>query len=96
VRTQMWIVRASHRSNLVSIWALWILGTAALAVVAAQLSSSGWFTGMVIGASLSHAVETSWRGEVCDYVCLRFWPAFNLSDVALAVGAVGIGVGVWI
>jgi len=26
---------------------------------------------------------------VCDYLCPRFWPAFNLADVALAAGAAG-------
>ncbi len=30
------------------------------------------------------------RGSVSDYVCLRFWPAFNLADVAITVGAIGL------
>ena len=28
--------------------------------------------------------------RVSDYVCLRFWPAFNLADLALTAGAIGI------
>jgi lipoprotein signal peptidase len=44
----------------------------------------------VLGASLSHAVETSVRGNVTDYICLRVWPAFNLADLALAAGALGL------
>jgi signal peptidase II len=48
--------------------------------------------GLMLGGALSHALETSVRGSVCDYVCLRFWPAFDLADVALAVGALGLGV----
>jgi lipoprotein signal peptidase len=30
------------------------------------------------------------RGGVSDYVCLRVWPAFNLADVAITVGAIGV------
>jgi lipoprotein signal peptidase len=47
------------------------------------------FVGLLLGGSLSHAVETSLRDAVSDYVCLRFWPAFNLADLALAAGAIG-------
>jgi lipoprotein signal peptidase len=47
------------------------------------------FVGLLLGGSLSHAVESSLRGSIADYVCFRFWPAFNLADLALAVGAIG-------
>jgi lipoprotein signal peptidase len=50
------------------------------------------FVGLLLGGSLSNAMEGSLRGSVTDYVCLRFWPAFNLADVALTAGAVGLGV----
>jgi signal peptidase II len=92
---QMWIARGPRRSNFASFWTLWVLAAGALTVVTAQVPSCGWFAGMLLGGSLSHAMETSWRGWICDYVCLRFWPAFNVSDVALTVGAVGVGVAVW-
>ena len=39
--------------------------------------------------SLSHMIETSRRGRVCDYLCLHFWPAFNLADAAISIGTVG-------
>ena len=48
------------------------------------------FVGLLLGGSLSNALESSLRGTVSDYVCLRFWPAFNLADLALAAGAIGI------
>jgi lipoprotein signal peptidase len=50
----------------------------------------GWFAGALLGGSLSHALETSLRGRVVDYVRLRFWPAFNLADVAITAGALGV------
>jgi lipoprotein signal peptidase len=49
----------------------------------------------MLGGSLSHAWETTVHGSVSDYVCLRFWPAFDLADVALTIGALGWLVGVW-
>ena len=33
--------------------------------------------------------KTLCEARVSDYVCLRFWPAFNLADLALAAGAIG-------
>jgi lipoprotein signal peptidase len=51
--------------------------------------SYGGFAGLLLGGSLSHLLETTRRGWICDYVCLRFWPAFNLADVALTAGTIG-------
>ena len=90
VQTQIWLVRARRRLTLGVIWILWILAASALAIMCALVPSFGWSSGLLLGGSLSHAVDTSLRGTVCDYVCLRFWPAFNMADVALTVGAFGM------
>ena len=92
IRTRIWMTRAPYRLQLAIIWALWIFGACALAIVNTQIPSSGWFCGLLLGGSVSHALETSLRGYVCDYVCLRFWPAFNIADVAITVGAIGVTV----
>jgi lipoprotein signal peptidase len=39
---------------------------------------------------MSHALETSLRGGICDCICLRFWPAFNVADAAITVGATAL------
>jgi lipoprotein signal peptidase len=52
--------------------------------------SSRAFAGLLLGGSLSHAVESSLSGSITDYICLKFWPAFDLADVAIAAGAIGI------
>lgn len=70
---------------------LWAVSAAALMAAAAALPSSAVFVGLLLGGSLSNVIESSLRGSVTDFVCLRFWPAFNVADVALAAGAVGIG-----
>jgi signal peptidase II len=87
---QMWMARGSHHLNPLAIWIVWIVGACALDALDAFLPAGGWFCGLLLGGSLSHAFEMTWRGHICDYVCLRFWPAFDLADVAIAVGAVGV------
>ena len=89
VHTRIWMARVPYRLQLAIIWALWIFGACALAIVNTQIPSNGWFRGLLLGGSVSHALETSVRGCICDYVCLRFWPAFNIADVAITVGAIG-------
>ena len=42
------------------------------------------FAGLLLGGSLGNAVEHAQRGAISDYVRLRFWPAFNLADAAIA------------
>jgi lipoprotein signal peptidase len=90
VAGRLWVHRVSGRSAIAL--CLWILSSGALVVGSAWIPSSRVFVGLLIGGSLSNAIEGSLRGSVTDYVCLRFWPAFNLADVALTAGAVGIGV----
>ena len=90
VQTRIWMARAPFQLQLAIIWTLWIFGACALAIVNTLVPSSGWFCGLLLGGSLSHALETSLRGCICDYVCLRFWPAFNIADVAITMGAVGV------
>jgi signal peptidase II len=70
-------------------WTSWVAAAAALVIASNWIPSSAVFVGLLLGGSLSNAVENARRGSVSDYVCLRFWPAFNLADLALAAGAIG-------
>ena len=65
-------------------WCFWVVAAAALVIVSVWAPSFGVFAGLLLGGSLSNAVDASLRGTVSDYVCLRCWPAFNLADLALA------------
>lgn len=87
-RTRMWMLRGTG-SHLGTIWTLWTLAAAVLGYACSLFPVFGAFAGLVAGGALSHALETSLRGCVCDYVCLRFWPAFNLADLALTAGLLG-------
>jgi signal peptidase II len=90
VKSQIWLTRLGPRSNLATVWSAWFFAAASLAILSGSFPSCGWFAGLLLGGSLSHALETSLRGCVIDYVSLRVWPAFNLADAAITVGAVGI------
>ena len=90
VQTQIWMRQASRRLTLRVIWIVWIVAAGALAIFSALMPPFGWFSGLLLGGALSHAIETSLRGSICDYVCFRFWPAFNMADVAVTVGACGM------
>lgn len=59
-------------------------------VAAILIPSCGLFAGLLLGGSLSHLIESAVRGSICDYIRLRFWPAFNLADVAITAGALGL------
>ena len=96
IQTRMWLMRASSRLKLIMIWSLWTAAAGVLAIGHALFPStlSTWCCGLLLGGSLSHLLETATRGSICDYVCLRFWPAFNFADVAITAGAMGFALAV--
>jgi signal peptidase II len=87
---RLWLRQLCGHSTCLTMWTLWVAAAGVLVIASRWLPSSAVFVGLLLGGSLSNVVEISRRGTVSDYVCLRFWPAFNLADVALATGAVGI------
>jgi hypothetical protein len=90
VPARIWLAHLPGRSNPAVLWILWALAAGTLVLATARMPSSRPFVGLLLGGSLSNALESSLRGRVSDYICLRFWPAFNLADVALTAGAVGV------
>jgi signal peptidase II len=92
VQTRIWAMRALPLGSVRAMWMIWVAAAGASAVLSAAVPPAGWALALLLGGAFSHAVETSLRGSVCDYVCLSFWPAFNLADVALAAGAVGLAI----
>lgn len=43
--------------------------------------------GLIIGGALSNLADRVFLGFVVDYIDVRVWPVFNLSDSAISVGA---------
>lgn len=44
--------------------------------------------GMILGGALSNLYDRIILGFVVDYIDLRVWPVFNLSDSCITVGAI--------
>jgi signal peptidase II len=86
---RLWLLRLLNHPSRSMMWTSWVAAAAALVIASNWIPSSAVFVGLLLGGSLSNAVENARRGSVSDYVCLRFWPAFNLADLALAAGAIG-------
>lgn len=90
VAGRLWLRRVGGPCSGALLWYVWVAAAVPLVIASALLPSSAPFVGLLLGGSLSHAVESSLRGSITDYICLRFWPAFNLADLALAAGAIGM------
>jgi signal peptidase II len=44
--------------------------------------------GLIIGGALSNLWDRIFLGYVVDYIDLRIWPVFNISDFSITVGVV--------
>lgn len=45
-------------------------------------------TGLIFGGAISNLIDRIMLGAVVDYIDLRFWPVFNLSDSCITIGAI--------
>jgi len=42
---------------------------------------------LIIGGALGNLIDRLRFGYVVDFIDFRFWPVFNIADMALCVGA---------
>lgn len=90
VTTRVWWQRFGGSSSLGRMWCIWGISAASLIGLSVAVPPARLFAGFLLAGSLSHVLETTWRGAISDYICSRWWPAFNLADVAITVGAIGV------
>jgi signal peptidase II len=90
VAGRIWLRRLAHQCSGLTMWCVWSAAALALVMCSALAPLNPLFVGLLLGSSFSHAVEISLRGSIPDYICLRNGVAFNLADLALAAGAMGI------
>jgi signal peptidase II len=45
-------------------------------------------TGLILGGALSNLCDRIFLGYVVDYIDIRIWPVFNLSDSCISIGAI--------
>jgi hypothetical protein len=87
---RIWLSPLIQRFGAHAVWMGWLAGSLIIGFASLFWGVNPFFGVLLVGGSASHALETSRRGAVCDYVWLRFWPGFNFADVAIAVGAIGL------
>jgi signal peptidase II len=90
VAGRIWLGRLAQQCRGLTMWYVWSAAAFALLMCSAFAPFNMVFVGLLLGSSLSHAVEISLRGSITDYICLRNGIAFNLADLTLAAGAMGI------
>src|SRR5690348_9199357 len=56
LRARIWLARRGGRQHVAGIWTLWLLAACAVALLCALFPSCGWFAGLLLGGSLSHAL----------------------------------------
>jgi signal peptidase II len=47
------------------------------------------FTGLILGGAIGNLIDRIRLGFVVDFIDFAYWPAFNVADSAITVGAVG-------
>lgn len=69
----------------VSAWLIWMLSKP-------RATSEALSFSLILGGALGNAFDRAARGQVVDYLDFHLagwhWPAFNLADVAITIGAV--------
>ena len=44
----------------------------------------------IIGGGMGNLIDRIFRGGVIDFIHLEFWTIFNIADVAITVGVIGL------
>jgi lipoprotein signal peptidase len=92
---QIWLVRAKVVQRPAALWMIWLPCAAILITLTCALPACGAGAGLLLGGSASHALETTRRQRICDYIRLGFWPAFNVADAAITLGALALALTGW-
>lgn len=49
----------------------------------------------IIGGAVGNLIDRLVFGKVTDFISFSFWPAFNVADMAITVGVIGLVVYYW-
>lgn len=49
---------------------------------------AGTAAALILGGALGNLGDRLFRGSVVDFVDFRYWPAFNVADAAITIGAI--------
>ncbi len=48
------------------------------------------FLGLLAGGALGNLLDRIFFGFVTDFISFSFWPAFNVADIAITTGVIGL------
>lgn len=48
------------------------------------------FTGFILGGTIGNLIDRLRLGFVVDFIYFKIWPAFNIADVAITIGVIGL------
>jgi signal peptidase II len=77
-------------------WLITVLTLAALSFLlgyfALRAETRGlWLpVGVILGGALGNLADRAREGAVIDFIDPAFWPAFNLADIAIVLGILGL------
>ena len=78
-----WTGCAPSAPVLLGLWGVTLVCTALLLGAG---GIAGAALAVALGGATSNLADRLGRGAVVDFIDLRWWPAFNLADVAIVVG----------
>ena len=50
---------------------------------------------LIIGGAIGNLIDRIFLGHVVDFIYIRFWPAFNVADSCISIGAVWLIIYYW-
>lgn len=79
-------------------WFLLAVAVIAVALIHRWLAKAeplvGWSLGLILGGAIGNAIDRAWHGSVTDFLLVYYqdwyFPAFNLADCAITIGAIGM------
>jgi len=54
-----------------------------------------FFTALVLGGALGNVLDRLLYGYVIDFIDFMWWPAFNIADAGITIGALGLIILLW-
>lgn len=50
---------------------------------------------LILGGAVGNLIDRAFLGFVRDFIAFTFWPTFNIADMAITVGAIGLLIYLW-
>jgi signal peptidase II len=55
-----------------------------------KITSVQVYVSLILGGTISNLIDRIRLSYVIDFIDFRIWPAFNLADAAITIGAIGL------